>query len=336
MKLLVTGGAGFIGSNFIHYLFESYGNDVRVVNLDKLTYAGNLENLKSVEDRPGYIFIHGDICDPDAVRRAMKDVEIVVNFAAETHVDRSIGEPDSFLKTDVFGVYVLVEEALKQKVKLFVQISTDEVYGECMEGHFNEEAPLKPRSPYAAGKAGGDRLAHAYHETYGLPVLITRCSNNFGPFQYPEKLIPLFITNALEDQPLPVYGDGRQARDWIHVRDHCTALDLLLSKGTVGDTYNIGAGNEWLNINITRKLLKFLDKPESLIRHVTDRPGHDRRYALNSDKLKALGWTPRTDMDTLLSETVAWYADHREWWKPLKSGEFKEYYKKQYGERLKG
>lgn len=334
MKVCITGGAGFIGSNFIRYLLRNYPKDLSIVNLDKLTYAGNLQNLKDVENHPNYTFVHGDICNPEDVKKALKDVEGVVNFAAETHVDRSILDPGSFIQTDVYGVWILCQEALKQRVKFFLQISTDEVYGECLHGSFDEEAPLKPRSPYAASKAGGDRLAYAYYATHGLPVMITRCSNNYGPYQYPEKIIPLFITNALENKPLPVYGDGSQVRDWIHVEDHCRALDLLIQKGTPGEVYNIGGENEWRNIDLTRKILQLLEKDHTLITFVKDRPGHDRRYALNIQKMKSLGWEPKKDFEEGLRETTHWYQTHRSWWEPLKSGAFLDYYKKQYGDRF--
>ena len=334
MKFLITGGCGFIGSNFIRYLFKKYKKDVFIVNLDKLTYAGNPDNLKEFENFKNYKFIKGDICNKKDVKKAMEGVEIVVNFAAETHVDRSILGPDSFLKTDIFGVYVLLEEAIKRKVKLFLQISTDEVYGEILNGSFKETSPLNPRSPYSASKAGGDRLAFSYFHTYGVPVIITRASNNFGPFQYPEKLIPLFVTNALEDLPLPVYGDGLQVRDWLYVEDHCKALDLLIEKGKVGEVYNIGGGNEKKNIEITKLILKNLKKPESLIKYVEDRPAHDRRYSLNFDKIKKLGYKPSENFEELLDKTIEWYVKNKEWWQKIKSGRFKKYYIKQYGKRL--
>jgi dTDP-glucose 4,6-dehydratase len=334
MKILVTGGCGFIGSNFIRHMVKVHGDAVSIVNLDKLTYAGRPENLSGVDAPPRYRFVHGDICDPDAVREAMGDADTVVNFAAETHVDRSILGPDSFLRTDIMGVFVLLEEALRRKVKRFVQISTDEVYGECLKGSFDEEATLNPRSPYAASKSGGDRLACSYFHTYGAPVIITRASNNYGPCQYPEKLIPLFVTNALEDKPLPVYGDGLQVRDWLYVEDHCRAIDLLLQRGVPGEVYNVGGGNERVNLDITRRILRLLDKPETLIQHVTDRPAHDRRYSLDFAKIRALGYQPAADFDALLTSTVHWYRDHPGWWKPIKSGEFQSYYKTQYGKRL--
>lgn len=331
MKFLITGGCGFIGSNFIRFLFSKYKKDVFIVNLDKLTYAGNPKNLKDIDFLPNYKFLHGDICNLEDVKKGMKDVEVVINFAAETHVDRSILGPDSFLKTDIFGVYVLLEEALKRKIKLFIQISTDEVYGEILEGSFLEDSPLNPRSPYSASKAGGDRLSSAYFHTFGLPVIITRASNNFGPYQYPEKLIPLFVTNALEDIPLPVYGDGMQIRDWLYVEDHCKAIDLLIEKGKIGEVYNIGGGNEKRNIDITKMILKKLNKPEKLIKYVKDRPAHDRRYSLNFDKIKKLGFKPSANFDELLDNTIEWYKNNIDWWKELKNGDFKKYYLKQYG-----
>ncbi len=334
MNFLITGGCGFIGSNFIRYLFNKYKKDITIVNLDKLTYAGNPENLKDIESFKNYKFILGDICDREVVKKAMEGAEIVVNFAAETHVDRSILGPDSFLKTDIFGVYVLLEETLKRNIKLFIQISTDEVYGEILEGSFTENSPLNPRSPYSASKAGGDRLAYAYFHTYNVPVIITRASNNFGPYQYPEKLIPLFITNALEDKPLPLYGDGLQVRDWLYVEDHCRALDLLIEKGKVGEVYNIGGGNERTNLSITKFLLKELNKPESLIEYVKDRPAHDRRYSLNFEKIKSLGFKPSDNFEDLLRFTINWYIDNNHWWERIKKGDFKEYYLKQYGRKI--
>ena len=334
MKILVTGGCGFIGANFIRHLFAAHGSGVHIVNLDKLTYAGNPKNLAGVDQRPNYRFVKGDICDEAAVREAMQDAEVVVNFAAETHVDRSILGPDSFLRTDILGVFVLLEEALKRKVKTFVQISTDEVYGECLTGSFDEGATLNPRSPYSASKAGGDRLAYSYFHTYGAPVIITRASNNFGPYQYPEKLVPLFVTNAIEDKPLPVYGDGMQVRDWLFVEDHCRAIAMLLEKGTPGEAYNIGGGNERPNMAITHAILAALGKPESLVQYVKDRPAHDRRYSLNFDKVRALGYAPSTDFEAKLEATIHWYRDNAAWWKELKSGEFRQYYETQYGKRI--
>jgi len=266
----------------------------------------------------------------------MAEMDVVVNFAAETHVDRSIGDPSGFLRTDIFGVHVLLESARTHRVKRFVQISTDEVYGPAMEHPFREDAPLNPRNPYSASKAGGEMLARSYFTTYGYPVIVTRAANNIGPFQYPEKVVPLFTTNAIEDKPLPLYGSGDQERDYMHVLDHCTALDLIVTRGEPGETYNIGAGNHMKNIDMARFILKKLGKPESLIAHVRDREGHDFRYAIDSTKLRALGWKPRYDAEAALDNTVQWYADNKGWWEPIKSGEFRKYYEAQYGDRLSG
>ncbi len=328
-RFLVTGGAGFIGSNFIHYLLRKYP-DCEVINLDKLTYAGNLNNLKDVADRPNYRFVKGDICDERVVDEVMSGVDIVVNFAAESHVDRSIGAPGDFIRTDVIGVYVLLEVAKRHGVKKFVQISTDEVYGSIEKGSFKETDPLMPSSPYSASKAGGDRLAYSYHVTYGMPVVITRCSNNFGPYQYPEKLIPLFITNALDDKELPIYGDGLNVRDWIYVEDHCNAIDVVMREGKDGEVYNIGAGNEKTNLEITEYILDRLGKPRSLMVFVKDRPGHDRRYSLDWGKLRALGWQPAHSFEEAMDFTINWYRENRWWWEPLKSGEYLEFYRKHY------
>jgi len=332
-RILVTGGAGFIGSNFVHHLLERHP-DAHVVVLDALTYAGRRENLDGLSER-SLTFIHGDIRDPAAVARAMKGCQFVLNFAAESHVDRSIETPGEFIQTDVYGVFVLCEEARRQNVARFIQVSTDEVYGEVMEGRSTESWPLLPRSPYAASKAGGDRLAYAYHTTYGLPVVVTRCSNNYGPRQYPEKLMPLFITNAIDDQPLPVYGTGLNKRDWLHVDDHCGALLLLLAHpGVEGETFNIGAGEELDVLTVTDHLLRLLDKPKTLIRHVEDRPGHDRRYAVDSSKLQKLtAWKPEVEFDAGLAQTVAWYRANEAWWRPIKEGEFRAYYERMYGQR---
>ncbi|MFH1502672.1 MAG: dTDP-glucose 4,6-dehydratase [Candidatus Eisenbacteria bacterium] len=333
MRILVTGGAGFIGSNFIrHYLSEH--SDCDILNFDKLTYAGNLENLRSVENDARYSFVRGDICDPEAVDDAVHETDVVVNFAAETHVDRSIGDPEGFLKTDIFGVHVLLESARKHGVARFVQISTDEVYGPAMNEPFREDAPLNPRNPYSASKAGGEMLARSYFTTFGCPVIVTRAANNIGPNQYPEKVVPLFTTNAIQDEPLPLYGSGEQERDYMHVLDHCTALDTIIEKGRPGETYNIGAGNHMKNIDMARFILRELGKPESLITHVRDREGHDFRYAVDTTKLKGLGWEPAYDAETALRETVAWYSSNPGWWKPLKSGEFRKYYERQYGSRF--
>ncbi|MDQ2978819.1 MAG: dTDP-glucose 4,6-dehydratase [Acidobacteriota bacterium] len=336
MKVLVTGGCGFIGSNFIRHIFETRGDGVAVVNLDKLTYAANPANLTEVDRLPNYRFVLGDIADPEAVRTAMEGCTDVVNFAAETHVDRSLLGDASFIETDVRGVFVLLEEARRQRVRRFVQISTDEVYGTIAEGSFTEESALNPRNPYSASKTGGDRLAYSYWASYGVPVVITRASNNYGPYQYPEKLIPLFVTNAIDDQPLPLYGDGRNVRDWLYVRDHAAAIDFLLDAGVPGETYNIAGGNEAENIAITRQVLRELGKPESLIRFVNDRPGHDRRYSLDASKLARLGFRSETPFARGLSETVAWYRSREDWWRPVKDRDaaYRDYYKTQYEHRL--
>jgi len=333
--VLVTGGSGFIGSNFIRFLLDRYPG-VQVLNLDKLTYAGNPENLRDVEQDPRYRFVKGDICDATVVEEIFEThrPEILVNFAAESHVDRSIGDPDEFIRTDVFGAYRLLEAARKFGLGKFIQISTDEVYGSIESGKFSEGDPLMPTNPYAASKAGADRLAYSYARTYELPVIISRASNNFGPYQYPEKLIPLFVTNAIDDQPLPLYGDGKNVRDWLHAADHCDAVCFLIEHGTDGEAYNIAAGNERENIGITRMILASLGKPESLITPVKDRQAHDRRYALDWSKIRNLGWSPRYTGDAGfrkgLQETVQWYREHEAWWRPLKSGEFLEYYKRHY------
>jgi len=308
--------------------------DCEIVNLDKLTYAGNLENLRDVEDDPRYRFVRADICDRDAVDNEMREADAVVNFAAETHVDRSIGDPSGFLKTDIFGVHVLLDAALRHEVKRFIQISTDEVYGEAIGETFDENARLNPRNPYSASKAGGEYLARSYFITYGCPVMITRGANNVGPNQYPEKVVPLFTTNAIEDQPLPMYGSGDQERDYTHVLDHCLGIATVLEKGTPGETYNIGADNHMKNIEMARLILRELEKPEALIVHVRDREGHDFRYAIDSTKLRGLGWKPAYDAEAAVLDAVRWYVEHPDWWKPLKSGEFREYYEKQYGRRF--
>ncbi len=334
---LVTGGAGFIGSNFIHYLFNKYP-DCRVINLDKLTYAGNPENLADIQDNPRYEFVRGDICDRAIVDQVMDSkVDFVFNFAAETHVDRSIIDPMGFISTDVMGAFVLLESALKHKnIKRFIQISTDEVYGSRETGSFTEKDPLNPSSPYSASKAGGELIARAFFTTHGLPVIVTRASNNYGPYQYPEKLIPLFVTNALEDKPLPLYGDGMNVRDWLYVEDHCEALDIVNRKGVPGEIYNIGGDNERTNVEITHRILEILDKPATLIHKVKDRPGHDRRYSIDSAKTRALGWRPRHDFDRGMIETVHWYRDHPDWWHNLKTKkkEFSEYYDKWYNQQM--
>ena len=332
MKLLVTGGSGFIGSNFVRHVLAAHPDDT-LVNFDKLTYAGNPANLRDVEADPRYAFVHGDVCDAKLVRDVAHGVDAVVNLAASTHVDRSLMEPDEFLKTDVFGVFTLLEAVKDLRIPRFVHISTDEVYGSVERGSSRESDPLRPTNPYSASKAGGDLLALAYWHTHRVPVLITRSSNNFGPCQYPEKVIPLFITNALEDRPLPLYGDGRNVRDWLYVLDNCAAIDLVLRKGREGEVYNIGGGHEVENIVLTRQILHLLGKPETLIQPVKDRPGHDRRYSLDSKKIHQLGWAPRHRFGDALAATVAWYREHEAWWRPLKSGEFRAYYEKQYERR---
>ena len=331
-KILVTGGAGFIGSNFVKYLLAEYPEE-KVVVLDKLTYAGNLDNLQEVWDDPRFRFVKCDICDQGLVEETMEGCDGVVNFAAETHVDRSIGDAGAFVRTDVFGTHVLLEAVRKLGVKRYVQISTDEVYGSIEDGTFREEDSLNPSSPYAASKAGADLLVLSYYITYQLPILITRSSNNFGSNQYPEKLIPLFVTNALEDRSLPLYGDGMNVRDWLYVDDNCRGIDLVLRHGEVGQIYNIGGDNERTNREITALILKNLDKPESLIKRVKDRPGHDRRYSISSEKIKGLGWKPRLSFEENLALTVQWYVKNPEWWRKIKEGrqDFQEYYKKQYG-----
>ena len=332
-RVLVTGGAGFIGSNFVHRLLALHP-DVHVVVLDALTYAGRRENLDGVP-ASSLTFVHGDIRDPKAVATAMAGCEFVLNFAAESHVDRSIETPGEFIQTDVYGVFVLCEEARRVGVKRFVQVSTDEVYGEVLEGSSTEDWPLNPRSPYAASKAGGDRLAYAYWCTYGLPVVVTRCSNNYGPRQYPEKLVPLFVTNAIDDEPLPVYGSGLNRRDWLHVDDHCDALLTLLTfAGVEGETFNIGAQHELDVLTITATMLRLLDKPGTLIRYVEDRPGHDRRYAVDSSKLtRVTGWTPRISFEEGIVQTVQWFRANESWWRPIKQGDFRVYYERMYGQR---
>jgi len=316
VKVLVTGGAGFIGSNFIRYFLNRHPDD-QVVNFDKLTYAGNLENLKDVEKDPRYKFIKGDICDPGAVEAAVAPgVDAIINFAAESHVDRSIQSAGSFVQTDVYGTYVLLEAVKMHKIGRYIQISTDEVYGSINTGSFTESSTLSPNSPYAASKAGGDLLVRAYHKTHKLPVIITRSSNNFGPYQYPEKLISLFTTNALQGKKLPLYGKGENVRDWLFVLDNCEAIDLVFQKGKVGEVYNIGGGSERKNIEIARFILKELNLPESCIEYVTDRLGHDWRYSLDCGKIKSeLGWQAKADFNAALFQTIQWYKDNEEWWK---------------------
>ena len=333
-NLMVTGGAGFIGSNFVRYVLEKYP-DYYIVVYDKLTYAGNLDNLKDVAERFAdcYAFVRGDICDAAKVRETIRayDVDTVVNFAAESHVDRSIMDPDAFIKTDVYGTYVLLEAAREFGLERFHQVSTDEVYGHVPEGASQETDSVAPRSPYAASKASADLMINAYHVTYGLPVTITRGANNIGPYQYPEKVVPLFVTNAIDNLPLPLYGDGLQVRDYQYVLDHCEAIDLVLHKGEIGGIYNVGTGTEMRNINMTHLVLKLLNKPESLIQPVRDRPGHDRRYALDVIKICGLGWEPAHTCEEAIEKTVRWYVENEWWWRPIKSGEhYQEYYQRQY------
>lgn len=315
-RIMVTGGAGFIGSNYVEHHLKEHPND-EIVVFDKLTYAGRMENLREFEENPNFSFVKGDICNKKDVSKAMQGIDEVINFAAESHVDHSIKDPDSFIKTDVFGAHNLLEEARKNNVKKFVQISTDEVYGEVMEGESDENYPLMPRNPYSASKAAADRLAYSYYATYGLPVVITRSSNNYGKKHYPEKIIPLFITNLIRGKKVPVYGDGMQVRDWLYVMDNCEGIDIVRMKGKNGEAYNIGAGNELPNIELTKIILKELGKGEEMIQHVEDRLGHDRRYALNFDKIKNLGWEPKTNLEEGLKETVKWYKENEEWWNSL-------------------
>ncbi|RME78510.1 MAG: dTDP-glucose 4,6-dehydratase [Chloroflexi bacterium] len=334
-NFLVTGGAGFIGANFVHLLLRKY-DDIQVVVYDKLTYAGNLDNLLPVADDPRYHFEQGDICDAARVDEVMRqyNIDVIVNFAAETHVDRSLMEPGSFIQTDVYGTYVLLEAAKKYGVERYHQISTDEVYGEVLEGRSTEEDRLHTRSPYSASKAGGDLMCLAYHTSFGVPVTITRGSNNIGPYQFPEKVVPLFITNAIDDIPLPLYGDGMQMRDYQYVQDHCEGIDVVLRKGQPGEIYNLGTGVETPNITMARLILKLLNKPESLIQPITDRPGHDRRYALDCSKIQALGWRNRYNFEQAIEATVKWYVDNEWWWRKIKSGQqYKEYYERQYAGR---
>lgn len=335
LRVLVTGGCGFIGSNFILYLLGRYP-DCQIVNLDKLTYASNLDNLREAEDDPRYRFVQGDIGDSALVGEIIKEVDVVFNFAAETHVDRSLMDGGAFITTDVYGTYVLLEAARRQPgLRRFIHISTDEVYGEMAAGRSARESdPLRPRSPYAASKAGADMQCLAFIESYGLPVIITRAANNIGPRQHPEKMVPLFVTSALLEQPLPLYGDGLQVRDWLFVEDHCRALDLILQQGEPGQVYNIGADNYQQNLGVAEAILDLLGKPRSLIRFVEDRQGHDRRYSLDWSKLRSLGWTPDHDFSAALEKTVAWYKAHRWWWERIYAGPFRHYYEKQYGQRL--
>lgn len=331
MKILVTGGAGFIGSNFIRHLLKGHP-DYEVINLDLLTYAGNPENLKDIEDHPNYRFVKDNICDSKIVEELACDCDVIINFAAQTHVDRSIAEPSDFIRTNVLGTQVLLEAAKKFKISRLIHISTDEVYGSIDKGFSKEEDPLRPNSPYAASKAAADLLVRSYQVTYKLPAIVIRSSNNFGPYQYPEKVIPLFITNALQDEKVPLYGDGMNFRDWIYVLDNCQAIDMILHAGKPGHIYNVGGGNLLTNLELTRQVLSLLDKHEDFIQYVNDRPGHDRRYALDCSKVNELGWRPRYDFQSSLRETIEWYKANADWWQSIREGrEFEEYISSQYG-----
>ena len=340
MKIIVTGGAGFIGSNFVIHMVKKYPEH-EIVNLDLLTYAGNLENLTEVEKAPNYKFIRGDIADRKFVFDLFEQEkpDIIVNFAAESHVDRSITDPESFVRTNVMGTTTLLDACKEYGIKRFHQVSTDEVYGDLPldrpDLFFTEETPLHTSSPYSSSKASADLFVMAYHRTFGIPVTISRCSNNYGPYQFPEKLIPLIISRALADEELPVYGTGENVRDWLHVSDHCVAIDLILEKGRVGEVYNIGGHNERTNLEVVKTILKALDKPESLIRFVKDRPGHDRRYAIDPTRMETeLGWKPQYVFDTGMKQTIQWYLDNKEWWEHIVNGEYTKYFEKMYGERL--
>ena len=336
MNILVTGGCGFIGANFVRYMLSAHPEDT-ILNVDKLTYAGNPENLSGIQADGRYVFVRGDICERGVIEPLVVKhrIDAVINFAAESHVDRSITGPAVFIETNVAGTNVLLEAAKDNGVGRFIQISTDEVYGSLgAEGRFTETTPLHPNSPYAASKAAADLLALAYHHTFGLPVVITRCSNNYGPYQFPEKLLPLMIANALDGKPLPVYGDGLNVRDWLYVKDHCVAVDMVLRRGKAGEIYNIGGNNEWANIDIVKLLLKKLGKPESLITFVKDRPGHDRRYAIDASRIaRELAWKPSVTFEQGISETIEWYRTNETWWRRIISGEYREYYRKMYEER---
>jgi len=328
-RLLVAGAAGFIGSNFVRLLRRTR-HDVAITVLDKLTYAGNLANLVEFEGQPGYRFVHGDICDAELVNTLASGVDAIVNFAAETHVDRSLMDPFAFIETDVRGTAVLCEAARRHGHEVFLLISTDEVYGEVREGRSTEESPFRPRSPYSASKAGAEHIAKAYAESFGLPLLVTRGSNNYGPYQYPEKLVPVLITNAIDGRPLPLYNDGSAVRDYVYVEDHCRAIDLVLHEAPLGSAYNVGTGVETTGRHVAEAVLDIMGKPRGLIEFVADRPGHDYRYALDISRITALGWEPQVNFAEGLERTVRWYEDHPEWWRPLKSGEYWEYYKRNY------
>jgi dTDP-glucose 4,6-dehydratase len=334
MKIVVTGGAGFIGSNFVRHVLEEHPED-SVVVLDKLTYAGRMESLQDLMTYERMEFVQGDICDPVAVRTVLENCDAVVNFAAESHVDRSIEEPGHFIQTDVYGTYVLLEEVRRAGIERYLQVSTDEVYGSIPEGSFTEESPLDPSSPYSASKAGGDLVVAAYCQTFGVNAVICRSSNNYGPYQYPEKLIPLCVLNALHGDPLPVYGDGMQVRNWLYVTDNCRALYLALQEGTAGEVYNIGGPDELPNIDVVRRILELTGRDESLSENVRDRLGHDRRYSLSSKKIAALGWRAAIGFEEGLEKTVQWYRDNNWWWEPIRTDEYREYYERQYGQKLR-
>lgn len=330
MKLLITGGAGFMGSNFIHYILKKY-KDYEIVNLDKLTYSGNLDNLKDLEANPNYRFVKGDICDESLVDELAKEVDVIINYAAETHVDRSILDPSAFVRTDVLGTHNLLEKAKKYQHKRFIQISTDEVFGSITEGEFNETSPFMPNSPYAASKAGADLLCRSYVETYSMPVIVTHSCNFYGPYHYPEKFIPLSIVNLLQNKKIPLYGDGLNVREWIYTEDHCSAIDFILHEGKEGEVYNISTEKEKRNIDVIKLLLEIMGETEEKIEYVKDRPGHDRRYALDASKLRNLGWEPKYSFEEGLKKTLEWFKDNKWWWeKIIKSQEYTDFYKKQY------
>ena len=338
-KILITGGAGFIGGNFVQYMVNKYP-EYMIVNLDALTYAGNLETLKPIENKPNYKFVKGDISDREFIFNLFKKekFDIVVNFAAESHVDRSVEDPGIFVKTNIVGTQVLLDASKEFNIKRYHQVSTDEVYGDLpldrKDLFFTENTHLNPSSPYSASKASGDFLVNAYHRTFKLPTTISRCSNNYGPYHFPEKLIPLIISRALNDETIPVYGNGENVRDWLHVKDHCVAIDLIIHKGKVGEVYNVGGHNERTNLEVVKTILKALNKPETLIYYVADRPGHDLRYAIDPTKLETeLGWKPEYNFDTGIAQTIQWYLDNKQWWENILSGEYKDYYERQYGDR---
>ena len=331
-RMMVTGAAGFIGSNFVKFQLDRYP-DLQIVSFDKLTYAGNLDNLKDLDDAR-HTFVQGDVADADAVRAAMDGCDVVVHFAADSHVDRSIIEASDFIRTNVSGVHTILEMAREHGLARVLLVSTDEVYGSISEGEFREDDPIHPRNPYSASKASGDMMGIAHFETFGTPVIITRGSNTYGPNQYPEKVLPLFVTNAIDDEPLPLYGDGKNVREWLYVEDHCSGIDCALRKGEPGQIYNVSSGHERENIVLTHRILELLGKGEDLIRRVADRPGHDWRYSIDSTKLRGLGWEPAMDWDEGIASTVTWYRENESWWRKIKSGEFREYYKKQYGDRV--